>query len=171
MVKALSFKGDPKTKKRKRNPTDQVIDKLSNDNSGHGIDGNGADGYENADQDTAWVSAEQSADLAGPTLLVLVGSSLTPDSPPVTLSENDDKHESGDQRGTVSCIATDSLGTVFASRIENMIENAPSTAEPHDVRQVWIVSRVAGLKGVSFKGHHGKYVSTSPLLSRHCFLA
>lgn len=39
------------------------------------------------------------------------------------------------------------------------MDNDPSTAEPHDVRQVWIANRVAGSEKFSFKGHHGKYLS------------
>ena len=41
-----------------------------------------------------------------------------------------------------------------------MIEGDPATAEPHDVRQVWIATRIAGTgEGqVSFKGAHGKYL-------------
>lgn len=42
------------------------------------------------------------------------------------------------------------------SELENLIEGDPATAEPHDVRQVWVATKVAGSEGVSFKGHHGR---------------
>ena len=57
-----------------------------------------------------------------------------------------------------SCVASDANGVVFASELENLVDGDPGTAEPHDVRQVWVVTKVAGTDGYSFKGHHGKYV-------------
>jgi protein FRG1 len=90
------------------------------------------------EDDTAWVTPDAASDLAGPTLLVL------PTQPP-------------------TCLASDANGSVFASRIENMIENSIETAEPHDVRQVWVSGSVAGSKDVSFKGSHGGYLSCNSL--------
>jgi protein FRG1 len=81
--------------------------------------------------DQSWVSAEAPTDISGPVVLVL---------------PSDDP----------ACIASDANGTVFASKIENLVEGDPATAEPHDVRQVWVASRVAGTESFSFKGHHGK---------------
>jgi len=84
------------------------------------------------DEDSeSWVSAEAVSDVAGPILVVL------PMSPPAAL-------------------ACDANGSVFSMDIENMVDDNPSSAEPHDVRQVWVVSRVAGTEHVQLKGHHGK---------------
>jgi len=131
MVKALTFKGDKKVKKRKRVDTDEKFGESS-----------GTKGKEIAKQDEApadvhddsWVTAEATGDLVGPILFVL------PSDPP-------------------TCIACDTNGTVFASPLENMIDANPATAEPHDVRQVWVANRVAGTETFSFKGHHGRYLS------------
>lgn len=87
--------------------------------------------------DDSWVTAEATGDVVGPIVLVL------PSEPP-------------------SCIACDTNGKVFASPLENIIDDDPSTAEPHDVRQVWVANRVAGTETFSFKGHHGKYVYRVP---------
>ncbi|KAL4891672.1 FRG1-like family-domain-containing protein [Aspergillus ambiguus] len=85
-------------------------------------------------EDQSWVSADTPSDLAGPVILVLSSE------PPC-------------------CIASDANGKVFASTVENLVDGDPATAEPHDVRQVWVATRVAGTEAVSFKGHHGKYLS------------
>jgi protein FRG1 len=37
-----------------------------------------------------------------------------------------------------------------------MIEDNPATAEPHDVRQVWVANKVVGTEIFTFKGHHGR---------------
>lgn len=51
---------------------------------------------------------------------------------------------------------------MFASPLENLIEGDPATAEPHDVRQVWIATQIPGAGGgevlVSFKGVNGRYL-------------
>ncbi|KAE8352933.1 FRG1-like family-domain-containing protein [Aspergillus coremiiformis] len=88
---------------------------------------------EHTTEDQSWVSADAPSDIAGPVIIVLSSD------PP-------------------TCIASDANGQIFASEIENLIEGDPSTAEPHDVRQVWVATRVAGTDGFSFKGHHGKYL-------------
>lgn len=85
------------------------------------------------EEDDNWVSAESTGDIAGPIIFVL----------PVE---------------PVLCLACDQLGKVFASKIENMVENEPSTAEPHDVRQVFIANRIVGTENFTFKGHHGRYL-------------
>lgn len=84
--------------------------------------------------DDSWVSADVATDVTGPIVLVL------PTSPP-------------------SCIACDINGKVFPLELENMVEGDPSTAEPHDVRQVWVATRIAGSQHTNLKGHHGKYLS------------
>lgn len=86
--------------------------------------------------DHSWSSPADASELAGPALIVL------PTLPP-------------------TCLAFDPLGTVFASRLENLIEGDPKTAEPHDVQQVWVASRVAGMapNEINFKASHGGYLS------------
>ena len=73
------------------------------------------------DDDDTWVTPSTSSDLSGPVLLIL------PTTPP-------------------TCLASDPSGNIFASRLENLIDDRPETAEPHDVRQVWVANKVAGLK-------------------------
>ncbi|KAJ6119335.1 hypothetical protein N7523_003615 [Penicillium sp. IBT 18751x] len=85
-------------------------------------------------EDQSWVSADAPSDIAGPIVLVLPSDEPT-------------------------CVASDANGVVFASVLENLVEGDPGTAEPHDVRQVWVATRVAGTESFSFKGHHGKYLS------------
>ncbi|KAK5719275.1 hypothetical protein LTR15_007798 [Elasticomyces elasticus] len=84
--------------------------------------------------DDAWLSALSLPDIAGPILLVL------PTTPPTSLS-------------------TDALGAVFAQKIENLVEGLPDSAEPHDVRQVWVATRVVGSEDkFTFKGSAGRYL-------------
>ncbi|QIW97002.1 hypothetical protein AMS68_002520 [Peltaster fructicola] len=86
------------------------------------------------DQEDAWVSADNVSDISGPVFLVL---SSEP----------------------VSALACDQLGKVFVSKVENMVEGLPESAEPHDVRQVFIATRVTGSEQeFSFKGHQGRYL-------------
>lgn len=87
-----------------------------------------------AQEDDSWVTADSSGDISGPIVIVL------PSTPP-------------------TCIACDAGGKVFPSVLENIDEGDPATAEPHDVRQVWIASRVAGTDNVGFKGHHQRQVN------------
>lgn len=86
-----------------------------------------------ADNDDSWVNAEVLSDVAGPVVIVL------PTSP-------------------ITCLACDANGAVFPSQVDNMVDNDPQTAEPHDVRRVWVANRVAGTQNFSLKGHHGKYL-------------
>ncbi len=126
MVKPLSFKGDKKTKKRKRPEAGEAAI--------DGVDGKQvkvAKVEEDAENDDSWVSADVVTDVSGPIMFVL------PSEPPTAL-------------------ACDATGKVFAAPIENIIEDNPSTAEPHDVRQVWVANKVAGTENYRFKGHHGK---------------
>ncbi|KAL9600458.1 MAG: hypothetical protein Q9179_003204 [Wetmoreana sp. 5 TL-2023] len=85
-------------------------------------------------EDDSWVTADASSDINGPTVIVLP--STTP-----------------------TCIACDAGGKVFPSELENVVQGDPATAEPHDVRQVWIASKIAGTDNIGFKGHHGRYLS------------
>lgn len=132
MVKPLTFKGDKKTKKRKRVDTEE---KFGDSSSKELALAKTQNEEEAAQDDDSWVTAEAATDVVGPILLVL------PSDPP-------------------ACIACDTNGKVFASLLENVIEADPTTAEPHDVRQVWVANRVAGTESFTFKGHHSKSVST-----------
>lgn len=84
------------------------------------------------DDDDSWVSADAPSDVSGPVVLVL-------------------------PTDTPTCLACDANGKVFASALENVVEGDSATAEPHDVRQVFIANRVAGTENLSLKGHHGRY--------------
>lgn len=130
MVKPLSFKGDKKaSKKRKRGAKEADDEDAPASKALVPIDA-----APEAEDDENWVSADSVDDIAGPVILVL----------PLK---------------KVSCIAVDQLGTVFTSDIENMVENEASSAEPHEVRQVWISQKIVGTAGnFTFKGHHGKYL-------------
>jgi len=128
MVKALTFKGDKKTKKRKR-PTD-TAEKFGNTEAGEASLAT-QEGDPTAEDDDSWVTAEAVTDVTGPIVFILPS-----DSP--------------------CCIASDTNGVVFASLLENIVDEDPSTAEPHDVRQVWVANRVAGTETFTFKGYHGK---------------
>ncbi|KIV82566.1 hypothetical protein PV11_04668 [Exophiala sideris] len=90
-------------------------------------------------EDDIWTTADQPSDLSGPTILVL------PTVPP-------------------TCLAADAHGNVFASPIENIVESHAETAEPHDVRQVWVTSSVVGTAGqINLKGSHGGFLSCDSL--------
>jgi len=93
---------------------------------------------EGTEDDDSWVSADAPSDISGPVVIVL-------------------------PTDTASCIACDANGKVFASTLENMVDADLTTAEPHDVRQVFVANRVAGTESLSLKGHHGRCV--------HCALS
>jgi protein FRG1 len=127
-LKALTFKGEKKTKKRKRVDVASKFDDPSPSTS-QALTISKED--EAPADDDSWVTAEATNDIVGPIIFVL------PSEPP-------------------TCIACDTNGKVFASPLENIVDHDPSTAEPHDVRQVWVANRVAGTETFSFKGHHGR---------------
>ncbi|KAF4255039.1 hypothetical protein KXX16_008772 [Aspergillus fumigatus] len=134
MVKPLTFKGD-KPKKRKHREIAATESKFGADSGTTArTPAEESQHLEDSAEDQSWVSADTPSDIAGPVVLVL------PSDPP-------------------TCIASDANGKVFASELENLIEGDAATAEPHDVRQVWVATRVAGTESLSFKGHHGKYLS------------
>lgn len=60
-----------------------------------------------------------------------------------------------------TCLASDPLGNVFASKLENLIEGDPKTAEPDDVQQVWVASRIVGMapNEINFKASRAGYLS------------
>ena len=136
MVKPLTFKGDKKSKKRKLLHTDEG-EKFG---EGETLSGSTALTQQNAsletDEDDSWVSAEEVTDITGPIIITLA--SKVP-----------------------KCLACDANGKVFPSELENVVEGDLRTAEPHDVRQVWIANRAAGTETFSLKGHHGRSVETS----------
>jgi protein FRG1 len=127
MPTPLHFKGDKKLKKRKRAAeVDNVEEKYSDSKALATTSNNSA-----ATEDDSWVTADSPSDVSGPVVIVL------PSEP-------------------ASCLACDANGKVFSSAIENFVDGDPATAEPHDVRQVWVANRVAGTEGISLKGHHGR---------------
>jgi protein FRG1 len=129
MVKALTFKGDKKAKKRKRvadpNDAENLSSKAVTTTSGAPTA---------SEDDDSWVTADAPNDVSGPVLIVL------PTEP-------------------ATCLACDANGKVYASAIENFVDGDPTTAEPHDVRQVFVANRVAGTESISLKGHHGRCVA------------
>ncbi|KAK0748287.1 FRG1-like family-domain-containing protein [Apiosordaria backusii] len=135
MVKALTFKGDKKPKKRKRTTeASGSADKNDDDDRQLKVAKASAEDGDNNTDDDSWVSADVATDISGPIMFVL------PTEPPTAL-------------------ACDAIGKVFTLPIENIIDNNPITAEPHDVRQVWVANRIVGTEHFRFKGHHGKYLS------------
>ena len=138
MVKPLSFKGDTKPKKRKAPPADgDHTERKAQKALVVADEGTGA-----ASDDDSWVTADVATDITGPIIFAL------PSDPP-------------------TCIACDATGKVFTSELENIVEGDLASAEPHDVRQVWVANRVAGTDEISFKGHHGRYAELCPLLGSH----
>lgn len=128
MVKALHFKGDKKVKKRKR-----VAEPDDAEGPASKALTTTASAAE-AEHDDSWVNADAPSDVAGPIVIV-----LPTDNP--------------------TCLACDANGKVFASVLESVAEGeavTAATAEPHDVRQVFVANRVAGTESISLKGHHGK---------------
>lgn len=89
---------------------------------------------DDVENDDSWVSADTPDDVSGPVVVVL------PSSPP-------------------SALSCDANGKVFTVEIENIVDGNPASAEPHDVRQVWVANRIVGTEHFRFKGHHGKYLS------------
>lgn len=132
MVSALTFKGDKKPKKRKRVPEldDAAVEAKYSKSTSQIAE---ASNNDNDHDDDSWVTADVATDISGPILVVL------PTEP-------------------ASFLACDANGKVFTSPVENFVDNDPSTAEPHDVRQVWVANRVAGTETFSLKGHHGRYL-------------
>ncbi|PVH94739.1 hypothetical protein DM02DRAFT_618399 [Periconia macrospinosa] len=135
MVKPLHFKGDKKVKKRKRvaDPSDDADTPASKALTTTNAAENDAAA---AEEDDSWVNADAPSDISGPIVVVL------PTKP-------------------ITFLACDAIGKVFCSEVENCVDGKAETAEPHDVRQVWVASRVAGTENLSLKGHHGRYLSVS----------
>lgn len=130
MVTPLSFKGDKKAKKRKRIADDGSADPEAR--ASKALTAASTSASDAAQEDDSWVTADAPTDISGPIVVVL------PTEPP-------------------TCLACDANGKVFCSQIENCVGGDPATSEPHDVRQVWVATRVAGTESFSLKGHHGRY--------------
>lgn len=128
MVKPLSFKGDRKSRKRKAPNAEDETSRSTPENALIV-----AEEAHESNEDDSWVTAEASSDITGPVIFAL------PSTPP-------------------ACIACDANGKVFTIELENMVDGNIATAEPHDVRQVWVANRVAGTENISFKGHQQRYV-------------
>ena len=129
MVKALAFKGDKKPSTKKRKRTESDDTASTSKALTRADDATPAE-----DDDNQWVSAGLLSDISGPILFVL------PTAPPTSLS-------------------CDALGKVFPQKVENLVEGLPDSAEPHDVRQVWIATRVVGSEETfTFKGSQGRYL-------------
>ncbi|OLN84367.1 Protein frg1 [Colletotrichum chlorophyti] len=133
MVKPLSFKGDKKPKKRKRTDAETQERDAATGSSGDVVRASAAATEDDPDNDDTWVSAEVVTDVLGPVMFVL------PTEPP-------------------SALASDANGKVFTLGIENIVDGNPATAEPHDVRQVWVANRIVGTEQFRFKGHQGQYL-------------
>ncbi|KAG5915117.1 hypothetical protein E4U42_000145 [Claviceps africana] len=133
MVKPLSFKGDKKPKKRKRAPDAAAAHDAGPSSLPKKVHHDDAD-HDADHDDESWVSADATTDVVGPVMIVL------PTEKP-------------------SALACDATGQVFALTIENIVDGNPSSAEPHDVRMVWVANQVSGTQHVRFKGHHGRYLA------------
>lgn len=127
MVKPLSFKGDKKPKKRKRTETPAEPGAIDDDARSAQVQKLD----EEPDNDDSWVAAEAVSDISGPVMIVL-------------------------PTDTPTALASDPSGKVFTIPIENIVDGNPATAEPHDVRQVWVANKISGTENYRFKGHHGK---------------
>ena len=132
-VKPLSFKGDKKPSKKRKHRPD---DDLPTSDSTALVNTDSANAA--STEDDIWTTPDTPSDLTGPVMLI-------PPTQPAT------------------CLASDAHGNVFASPLENILEGVPETAEPHDVRQVWVATAVAGTGELSFKGSHGGYLSCDSL--------
>jgi protein FRG1 len=128
MVKPLIFKGEKKPKKRKRTETEPA-----QDGAGPSELAVARPPDDGGEDDDSWVSAETAVDVVGPVMIVL------PTAPP-------------------TCLACDANGKVFTDPIENIIDANPASAEPHDVRQVWVANKIYGTEHYRLKGRYGKYV-------------
>lgn len=138
MVKPLTFKGDKKPKKRKRENRDDGAAEAAD--SGNQVAAGGSSSgkaarvaadEDNVENDDSWVSADAVGDVSGPVMFVLPTEPLT-------------------------ALACDANGKVFTLPIENVVDGNAATAEPHDVRMVWVANKIAGTENHRFKGSAGK---------------
>lgn len=145
MVKPLTFKGDKKAKKRKRPTTETNDDDDAPERQEKQLNATTSSSkttttaaaavapneVEGEEHDDSWVSADAPSDVSGPIMFVL------PTEPP-------------------SALACDATGKVFTLPIENILDGNPATAEPHDVRMVWLAHKIVGTENYRFKGQSKK---------------
>lgn len=139
MVKPLTFKGDKKPKKRKREHKDDGAAEAGDSGNNQVASSSskaarvvaGAADEDNVENDDSWVSADAVGDVSGPVMFVLPTEPLT-------------------------ALACDANGKVFTLPIENVVDGNAATAEPHDVRMVWVANKIAGTENHRFKGSAGK---------------
>lgn len=139
MVKPLTFKGDKKPKKRKREHRDDGAAEVDDSGNQVAIAGGSSKGSskaaraeeDNVENDDSWVSADAVGDVSGPVMFVLPTEPLT-------------------------ALACDANGKVFTLPVENVVDGNAATAEPHDVRMVWVANKIAGTENHRFKGSAGK---------------
>ncbi|KAF3925332.1 hypothetical protein ABW20_dc0108944 [Dactylellina cionopaga] len=156
MIKPLHFKGDKKPiKKRKRAEADDESTAKSISTSTAEKFGSSAGASssstalvptekekekkvkvvnEDLDADDGWVNSDAVDDIRGPVIFTFAST------PP-------------------TCLACDATGKIFASPLRDIDGDDLTTAEPHDVRQVWTATRIAASTRFAFKGHHGKYLA------------
>ncbi|KIV96554.1 hypothetical protein PV10_00404 [Exophiala mesophila] len=143
-IKPLSFKGDSKKAKKRKHRSDETEQdghhhhQTSTSNRETKTNTNNPSGSTDPSSDDSWTTPDIPSDVAGPTVLILA-----------------------DTTNPTMCLASDAHGNVFASPMENIFESHVETAEPHDVRQVWVASAVAGTADgqISLKASHGGYLS------------
>lgn len=139
MVKPLTFKGDKKPKKRKREHRDDGAAEAGDSGGNNQVASSSsskaarvaAADEDNVENDDSWVSADAVGDVSGPVMFVLPTEPLT-------------------------ALACDANGKVFTLPIENVVDGNAATAEPHDVRMVWVANKIAGTENHRFKGSAGK---------------
>lgn len=137
MVKPLTFKGDKKPKKRKREHRDDGAAEAGDSGNNNQVASSSkaarvaAADEDNVENDDSWVSADAVGDVSGPVMFVLPTEPLT-------------------------ALACDANGKVFTLPIENVVDGNAATAEPHDVRMVWVANKIAGTENHRFKGSAGK---------------
>lgn len=138
MVKPLTFKGDKKPKKRKREHRDDGAAEVDDSGNQVAVAGSSKGSSkaaraeeDNVENDDSWVSADAVGDVSGPVMFVLPTEPLT-------------------------ALACDANGKVFTLPVENVVDGNASTAEPHDVRMVWVANKIAGTENHRFKGSAGK---------------
>ncbi len=149
MVKPLTFKGDKKVKKRKHRDRDR--DGGDGARKRAALEAGSAVALvqdESVAEDDSWVSAEALGDVAGPVMIVL----------PSVANSDATAAAASATAARPTALASDANGKVFALPIENIVDGNPASAEPHDVRQVWVANRIAGTEHFRFKGHHDKYL-------------
>jgi protein FRG1 len=167
MVKALRFKGDPKKpKKRKR----AAAETEENDNGGEGSSSRSTvtkrpkEKEEEDEEPEGWVDSE----VLGNYIHTSLSLPPVPGSWKLTNTILLPEDLTGPILITIAstpptCLASDAIGSVFASPLTAIEGENLSTAEPTAVQQVWVCARVYGSTTGKFtlRSHTGKYLSCS----------